>query len=97
VGDNPKLGQGPQATEVVVADPPNLKHVVGADDHAVAFGFTTSVIDNWGPGFSWGIAPLPRTVWVLRGPAFLVKYFFLVTHGLSSPLVATIGCGGWWV
>jgi hypothetical protein len=92
VGDNPKLGQGPQATEVVVADPPNLKHVVGADDHAVALGFAAPMIDDWRPGPSWGIASLSRTFRVLCGPAFLGQCFFSVTHGLSSP-VAGFGRG----
>jgi hypothetical protein len=68
---NPKLGEGRQAAEVAVVDPSDLEYVVRADDDAVAFRFATPVIDDRGPGSSWGIAPLPRTVWVLGGPAFL--------------------------
>jgi len=62
---------------------------LGPDDHAVALGFAASVIDDRGPGPSWGIAALARTVRVLGGPTFLGQCFrfFSVTHALSSPLV----------
>ena len=86
---NPKFGEWRQAAELAVVHPSNLEHVVGADDHTVALGFAAGVIDDWGPGSSWGIAVLARTIRMLGGPSFLGQCFrfFRVTHGLSSPLV----------
>jgi hypothetical protein len=90
VGADAQPAEEAEHGEIGVVDAAHLEHVVGVHDDTVLFRLATPVVDDRRPRAGGCVAPLARSLPVLRGPALLLEVRVVGHGGLLSRVRVTM-------